>query len=115
MQRIVDAGCVSAGDESPCVFRFLITVVEGRLGESAGISIVGVAINQIDSDLVRIRFTGEHQHRIPDFHQKCAKLLVNIIDEDILPKVEWPPLRNTSVSQLQNVPCLCFIALLLRK
>ena len=67
------------------------------------------------SDLVRIRFVGEHQHRIPDLHQKCAKLLMNIIDEDILPKVEWPPLRNTSVSQLQNVPCLCFIALLLRK
>ena len=115
MQRIVDAGCVSAGDESPCVFWLLITIVRGRLWEPAGISIVRVTINQIDSDLVRIRFIRERQHGVPNFHQKRAKLLVYIIDEDILPEVERPPLWNTSISQLQNVSCLCFIALLLRK
>lgn len=105
MQRIVDAGCVSAGDEPLCVFRFLITVAEGGLWEPAGISIVRVAINQIDSDLVRIRFIRERQHGVPNFHQKRAKLLVDIIDKDILPEVERSPLWNTSISQLQNVSC----------
>ena len=115
MQCVVDARNIPAGDESPDVFRFLKAIMRRRFRKTPGIIIIWITIHQIDSNLIRICFAGEHQHRIPDFHQKCAKLFVDIIDKDILPKVKRSPLRNSSISQLHNTSCFCFVALLLGK